>query len=140
MPESLAGIQRRCMSKRYLITPTGTFRAAALLLALAGFVVAQPLPNKTANFVWGQTTNFTTNVPNKGGLHQGKPLFPVGVAVDSDGSVYIVDQGNHRVLHYPKGSDQADFVYGQNSNCSERYDQPGHRVKPEPSSPSGFGR
>jgi sugar lactone lactonase YvrE len=89
------------------------FQAAALMLGLAGFVVAQPLPNKTANLVWGQTFNFGTSVPNKGTLSKASLFYPVGVVVDSDGSVYIVDQGNHRVLHYTKGSDQADFLYGQ---------------------------
>ncbi len=34
-------------------------------------------------------------------------------ALDSAGGLYVADSGNHRVLHYSKGSATADVVYGQ---------------------------
>jgi hypothetical protein len=45
--------------------------------------------------------------------------FPLGVAVDANGGVYLADRNNHRVLYYaPDGNTTADRVYGQHGNLN----------------------
>ncbi|HEY2105504.1 MAG TPA: hypothetical protein VGH29_06950 [Candidatus Binataceae bacterium] len=66
--------------------------------------------------------------------------FPSGVAVDGNGNLYVVDQGNNRVLEYndPFTTDtQPDLVFGQggsftSSACNKgRSDHRGHAVQPQ---------
>src|SRR5205823_382674 len=43
---------------------------------------------------------------------------PAGVALASNGGLFISDTNNNRVLHYPSGSTTADVVYGQAGSFS----------------------
>ncbi len=72
-----------------------------------------------ADLVIGQADLFSTFNGGPGtsvlsGLKQ-----PMGVAVDADGNLYVVDAGNNRILRYPKPFEQqqtpklADLVIGQ---------------------------
>jgi sugar lactone lactonase YvrE len=78
----------------------------------------------TADMVYGQFGNFTANPPNNDGAGaNGIPsadnigVFSLGVLAGSDGSLYISDSSNHRVLHFaPDGNTTADVVYGQLGN------------------------
>ncbi len=45
--------------------------------------------------------------------------FPLGIAVDTSGSVYVADRNNHRVLFFANDGDaSADRVYGQHGNLN----------------------
>jgi len=77
-----------------------------------------------ADLVLGQRDEFTT-FP-QGPRAQGSTLStglwnPTGVAVDSNGAVYVADSGNNRVLRFPRPFDQPsglrlpDLVIGQRS-------------------------
>lgn len=76
-----------------------------------------------ADLVIGQP-NLRTGAPNVDSQSFGRPsqtsLFePAGIAIDpNNGSLYVADAGNHRVLRYPRPVDQAgritpDAVIGQ---------------------------
>ena len=62
-----------------------------------------------ADQVYGQP-DFTSHATHDGpaGLN-----YPHGVAVDSNGGLYISDMFNNRILHYSPASFNADRVYGQ---------------------------
>jgi hypothetical protein len=80
----------------------------------------------TAARVYGQP-NFTTATANNGGISSTSLNQPTGVTLDystfylpanprsygSLPSLYIADEGNNRVLHYPGINKTADRVYGQ---------------------------
>ncbi len=69
-----------------------------------------------ADRVFGQAGDFTTGLCNKGGISADSLCGPDGVAVDSDGNVYVADRFNNRVLEYtnPLTTDTvADRVFGQ---------------------------
>ena len=51
--------------------------------------------------------------PNKNKLGADSFDDPVGLATDSAGGLYAVDNDNHRVLYFPNGSQLASRVYGQ---------------------------
>jgi sugar lactone lactonase YvrE len=51
----------------------------------------------TAEAVFGQPS-FTVNGPNNGGISASSLSNPIGVAVDSSGTLYVGDQGNNRLL------------------------------------------
>jgi hypothetical protein len=78
----------------------------------------------TADRVYGQFGNFTTNPPNNDGVGgNGIPsadtigVFSLGVLADGDGGLYVSDSSNHRVLYYaPDGDTTADRVYGQSGS------------------------
>ena len=59
-----------------------------------------PLTNNTADLVFGQFNNFTTTTRNNGGVSASSLSAPIDVKVDSNGNVYIGDEGNARVLIY----------------------------------------
>lgn len=68
-----------------------------------------PPGSTTATRVYGQTNfssvvTFTTNVNLYG---------PMGITLDSDGGLYVVDTNHNRVLYFPAGSTIATRVYGQ---------------------------
>ncbi len=71
-----------------------------------------PTHPTTATRVYGQAGSFTTADP---------PLTvdastlnnPTGLAVDTNGGLYIADTNNNRVLYYPAGSTTPTRVYGQ---------------------------
>ncbi|MEP7292571.1 MAG: NHL repeat-containing protein [Chloroflexota bacterium] len=73
----------------------------------------------TADRVYGQHGSFdayTSNYDGVGG--SGNPSadslsMPTVVTLAPDGSIYVTDRDNHRVLHYPEGTTTADRVYGQ---------------------------
>ena len=82
-----------------------------------------PLTNEpAADRVFGQP-DFTSNLPNNGGLSASSLYDPSGVALDAREDLYVADTANHRVLVYehPLASDAvADRVFGQpdfNSNA-----------------------
>jgi uncharacterized protein (TIGR03437 family) len=72
-----------------------------------------PSGSTTADRVYGQGGSFAKNAYNNGGISSISLADPRGIAVDSSGGIYVVDAGNHRVLHFPNGSTTADRVYGQ---------------------------
>ncbi len=70
-----------------------------------------------AEAVFGQL-DFNTFGPNQGGLSSRTLRNPAGLDFDSEGNLWIVDTGNHRVLRYPAGllngpAPEADIVLGQ---------------------------
>ena len=76
-----------------------------------------PLADTTANLVFGQGGSFTSNSANNGGLSANSLNYPVGVAVDSSGDLYVADSQNDRVLEYNtpviSGATAANAVFGQ---------------------------
>jgi hypothetical protein len=79
--------------------------------------------NTTADRVYGQHGNFTTNVKNNDGNgNSGLPSadnlnFPRGLVIDDSGGFYVGDRDNHRVLYFANdGNTTADRVYGQSGN------------------------
>ncbi len=99
-----------------------------------GFADARKLgPGATADIVIGQP-DMSTAVCNFGGVHVQNPpagqlpqqptqsslCYPVGLAVDPGGNLYVADSVNGRVLRFPApfksgstSSEQADLVLGQ---------------------------
>lgn len=71
-----------------------------------------PNGSTTATRVYGQGGNFTTGIPNSGGITANSLSTPTAVATDANG-VYIVDRGNNRVLYYIGTSTTATRLYGQ---------------------------
>ncbi|CAF1514064.1 unnamed protein product [Rotaria sordida] len=53
-----------------------------------------------------------------GGQGQGNSLTqlnrPLGVIVDQLGTVYVADQGNHRIMRWSKGTTQGSVIVGGN--------------------------
>lgn len=71
----------------------------------------------TAVRVYGQT-DFTGSAANWSGDAGRDTLnYPLGLAVDASGGVYLADRNNHRVLYYANDGDSlADRVIGQNGD------------------------
>jgi sugar lactone lactonase YvrE len=61
-----------------------------------------PPANTTANRVFGQADDFTSNSCNFGGIapSAASACNPTGVAVDTMGNLYVADRSNNRVLQY----------------------------------------
>lgn len=60
---------------------------------------SQPLTSdRTADEVFGQNGSFTQNLPNNGGRSQSSLNEPVGLTLANDGSLFVVDLLNHRIL------------------------------------------
>ena len=72
-----------------------------------------PAGSTTATRVYGQMGSFTTGNGNQGGISANSLYGPDGIALDSNGNLYVADYGNNRVLYYPAGSTTATRVYGQ---------------------------
>ena len=76
----------------------------------------------TATRVYGQSGSFTTSVSNNNGSGvTGSPSAtnlscPKGLDLDSNGNLYVADNGNKRVLYYTAGSTTATSVYGQSGS------------------------
>ncbi|CAF5092517.1 unnamed protein product [Rotaria sp. Silwood1] len=58
-----------------------------------------------------------------GGQAQGNSLTqlssPQGVVVDQLGTVYVVDNGNHRIMRWPKGATQGSVIVGGNGDGTQ---------------------
>lgn len=70
----------------------------------------------TADRVFGQFGVFNTGACNNTGISAESLCDPIGIDVDTQGNLYIVDHSNHRVLKFitPLTTDTtADKVYGQ---------------------------
>ncbi len=68
----------------------------------------------TADKVYGQSNAFNTGIPNKTGINGQSMNNPMSVAVAPDGSVYISERGNNRVVGYPAtGATTGNKVLGQ---------------------------
>ncbi len=63
-------------------------------------VLYYPDISTTPTRVYGQGGSFTTNTLNNGGISANSLNIPAAVAVDTDGSLYIADRLNNRVLWY----------------------------------------
>jgi len=80
-----------------------------------------PNSGLAAHAVWGQGGDFTTHEPNKGGVGSGSLHLRdiMGLDVDAQGSLWITDSINNRVLRFSKDPQtgiprqEADFVLGQ---------------------------
>ena len=79
---------------------------------------AEALPATTAQRVYGQP-NFTSSGGDDGGVSATSLYGPVAAAVDASGGLYVADDNNNRVLHYPAGATTADVVYGQPDFASD---------------------
>jgi sugar lactone lactonase YvrE len=61
-----------------------------------------------------------------GGQGQGNKLTqlsnPGRVIVDQLGDVYVTDSGNHRIMHWPKGSTRGSRIAFENTKWSNQFD------------------
>lgn len=78
------------------IADTGNNRVLAWQNALS-FKNGQP-----ADLVIGQQDFFHTFAQGPAGSFQTGLFFPTGLAVDSNGNLYVADSNNNRILRYPK--------------------------------------
>ena len=93
------------MFNRLLIVST-------LVVLLAPSASAQETAPE-ATQVYGQP-DFASNTAGHGadGL-----FFPIGLAEDRDGGLYVADRNNSRILYFaPDGDTTADRVYGQHGD------------------------
>jgi uncharacterized protein (TIGR03437 family) len=88
-------------------------------------VLLFPAGGGAATAVLGQS-DFVTTKPDAGALPQASTntlSFPFGLRVDTDGTVYVADVGNNRVLSFPPASKSAVLVWGQTDFSSNGVDQ-----------------
>jgi sugar lactone lactonase YvrE len=89
---------------------------AALFALLAGPAVAWGQDAEPeATEVYGQP-DFTSNAAG----HDAEGLFfPIGLAQDGEGGLYVADRNNSRILYFAPGGDStADRVYGQHGDLA----------------------
>lgn len=81
----------------------------------------------TATNVYGQLGSYTSSTANISGSVDADGLnYPVSVATDSAGNLYVADLYNNRVLKYPSSaSTTAIAVYGQSSFSTNTANQNG---------------
>ncbi len=99
--------------------------------AKADLVIGQPDFQQTLINYPGNNAS----APNASGLY-----FPIGLAVDANGNLYVADTGNGRVLRFPKpfanyaaGSmEQADLVLGQSGFTTAKISDATQRTMAEP--------
>ena len=96
-----------------------------------------PAGSTTATRVYGQDGSFTSNTANNGGVTANSLYYPVGVALDRSGNLYVADQGNHRVLYFPAASTTATRVYGQGGSFTSNAPNNGGVTANSLNSPSG---
>lgn len=94
------------MPQRMLLTLT--------MLLTAALAPAQP---RATIRVLGQP-NLTSGEVNHGGaVDAASHNYPLGIAVDPEGGIYVADRNNHRVLFFANdGNSVADRVYGQHGS------------------------
>jgi sugar lactone lactonase YvrE len=63
----------------------------------------------TADLVFGQP-DFTSNTNNNGGVSAQSLAWPLSVAIGAGDHLYVVEQGNHRLLAYDKPVPDADLA------------------------------
>ncbi|WP_238325525.1 NHL repeat-containing protein [Leptospira inadai] len=71
-----------------------------------------PSGSTTATRVYGQP-DLTSSGVNNGGRTANSLNSPKGIAMDTQGGLYVADKFNDRVLYYPPGSTTATRVYGK---------------------------
>ena len=74
-------------------------------------VLFYPAGSTTATAVYGKSGSFTRTGCSE--VTANSLCGPWGVALDSNGNLYVADTNNGRVLFYPAGSTTATQVYGQ---------------------------
>jgi len=79
-----------------------------------------PCVGGAANEVFGQAGNFATTDCDGGGISADTLCFPVGVGLDPNGHLYVVDEADNRALEYslPLTNTTANFVFGQNGSLN----------------------
>lgn len=84
-------------------------------------ILYYPSGATAATAVYGQDGSFTTGTANDGGGPSSSSIYdPWGIALDSNGDLYVADPGNNRVLYFPAGSTTATRVYGQAASFTAR--------------------
>ena len=63
-------------------------------------VLYYPMGSSTATTVYGQFGSFTANTANNGGISASSLYYPLAVALDGSGNLYVFDGDNNRVLGY----------------------------------------
>jgi hypothetical protein len=88
-----------------------------VLLCAAG--VGSSSAQTSAVMVYGQA-DFSGGAVNRGGaVAAGTLHYPLGLALDNSGGIYVADRNNHRVLYYASdGNSDADRVYGQHGSMT----------------------
>jgi hypothetical protein len=94
-----------------------TYRKLLVALLLFAFPLAVLAQDQTPIAVMGQP-DLTSGAVNHGGAVDASALnYPLGMAIDPQGGLYVADRNNHRVLYFANdGNTQADRVYGQLGN------------------------
>ena len=101
------------------LVPLTLVLALLALLVMSVLAVSQggaAQMDTTADRVFGQDGDFSSDGINVGGVSSGSLNYANDVAVDSSGNLYVADLANNRVLEYdsPLTTDQiADRVFGQ---------------------------
>jgi NHL repeat len=106
----------------------GVFALGILVSSDGGLYVSDSSNNRilyfepgdtTADRVYGQNGSFTSGAKNgESGTPSADTLnFARGLAMDSDGGLYVADRENHRVLYFANDGDTtADRVYGHSGS------------------------
>jgi hypothetical protein len=100
-----------------------------------------PCVGGPSNLVFGQGGNFNTNSCDGSGVSASSLCFPVGVAVDNHGNLFVVDQDDNRVFEYntPLATDTvADEVFGQGGSFSSTIQNKGGFGASALNGPSGI--
>ena len=119
VPEKIAGspagfsyyaVLRSATSGAFLTLPAGGAaapqrsllleRSVDVRLGAHRFSATRRADSRVAEAAWG-------NGPNEVGLEQGRNLTPIGGStfdVDRDGTVYVLDEANRRLLHWSSGA------------------------------------
>jgi sugar lactone lactonase YvrE len=79
--------------------------------------------DSSADEVWGQGNNFTNSTCNNGGVTASSLCFPIKVALDGSGNLYVSDTSSNRVLEYDEGANPptnltASRAFGQSNFTS----------------------